>query len=635
MSKWYQVMLLVLAVGIASVAIIMVAMRDTLTNEQMTWAGAVIAVVVGVGTFLTLIPRQSQDNLTPEQRNRRQLIQNVRRNWVGLRDEDGNITHYGFLYDALRDVPLEIGLKPTPTHAANAAGYEESIPELESFNVSWLGQINPLRFLRRDQQPQLVANTSQSIKRIFHDVDEQLLILGKPASGKTILMLQLAERLLEEAERDPIQRIPLVFNLTSWAAKQPDDLTDWLREEMRQQFSVPDKSARKLIQDNKLIYLLDGLDEVAEAHRAACVTAINAFMKPSNAPKQPVVICSRTEEYEALSERVGTHNAIQLLPLEQDQFATYLKHGGVSEHVATNLMSIITANDAIWQQSRKPLFANILIDTYRDRTRVKQPEATDPLAQIHELIIAPYVARQLSAASDKPCTDAQANQWLNWLGWQMRERELTVFYVEMLQSDWLVDTGSAKWLANSNLFILILVFSFTGGIPLALIFGSNAALLFGVAFGWINCRGDINVERKLYFRPKDDILIGTTSITHRATTNQGLRDTTILGISAFVTFSLMSAGLFVINVGWQVGLGLGVLNGLSMAMIGGLSDVFRHTHLRAWLALQRYAPWLYAHFLHYVIRRRLMRQVGGGVMFAHRYLLDYFATQYEQSRHRD
>ena len=37
------------------------------------------------------------------------------------------------------------------------------------------------------------------------------------------------------------------------------------------------------------------------------------------------------------------------------------------------------------------------------------------------------------------------------------------------------------------------------------------------------------------------------------------------------------------------------------------------------------APWRYADFLDYAAERILLRKVGGGYMFIHRYLLDYFA----------
>jgi hypothetical protein len=38
------------------------------------------------------------------------------------------------------------------------------------------------------------------------------------------------------------------------------------------------------------------------------------------------------------------------------------------------------------------------------------------------------------------------------------------------------------------------------------------------------------------------------------------------------------------------------------------------------------APWRYAAFLDYAAERILLRKVGGGYTFIHRYLRDYFAS---------
>jgi predicted NACHT family NTPase len=43
-----------------------------------------------------------------------------------------------------------------------------------------------------------------------------LLILGEPGCGRTITLLQLARDLLDRAQADSQQRIPIVLNLSSW-----------------------------------------------------------------------------------------------------------------------------------------------------------------------------------------------------------------------------------------------------------------------------------------------------------------------------------------------------------------------------------------------------------------------------------
>ncbi|MGD1703662.1 CHAT domain-containing protein [Dapis sp. BLCC M229] len=65
-----------------------------------------------------------------------------------------------------------------------------------------------------------------------------LLILGHPGSGKTITLLQLAEKLVKQTEQDLTKPIPVMFNLSSWGEKQ-QPLEEWLREELKDKYQVP------------------------------------------------------------------------------------------------------------------------------------------------------------------------------------------------------------------------------------------------------------------------------------------------------------------------------------------------------------------------------------------------------------
>ena len=50
----------------------------------------------------------------------------------------------------------------------------------------------------------------------IYDATGLLLILGEPGSGKTTTLLDLARTLLDRAENDIKERVPIVLNLSSW-----------------------------------------------------------------------------------------------------------------------------------------------------------------------------------------------------------------------------------------------------------------------------------------------------------------------------------------------------------------------------------------------------------------------------------
>jgi len=153
-------------------------------------------------------------------------------------------------------------------------------------------------------------------------MNRNLLILGEPGSGKTTMLLQLAKETIPLAEQDPAKPIPIVLNLSTWATERLS-LAEWLVLELRTKYSIPKKVAQTWVEDSQSLLLLDGLDEVAQAHRNDCVEVINAFEQ-----KTPLVVCSRLADYEALSQKLNLDGAVYLRPLTVEQIEDYLDEIG-------------------------------------------------------------------------------------------------------------------------------------------------------------------------------------------------------------------------------------------------------------------------------------------------------------------
>lgn len=69
-----------------------------------------------------------------------------------------------------------------------------------------------------------------------------------------------------------------------------------------------------------------------------------------------------------------------------------------------------------------------------------------------------------------------------------------------------------------------------------------------------------------------------------------------------------------------------LVNGILLGVIfGGIGICVKHLTLRLILHRNNYIPWNYAHFLDYASDRIFLQKVGGGYLFIHRMLLEYFA----------
>jgi hypothetical protein len=73
------------------------------------------------------------------------------------------------------------------------------------------------------------------------------------------------------------------------------------------------------------------------------------------------------------------------------------------------------------------------------------------------------------------------------------------------------------------------------------------------------------------------------------------------------------------------------MGGLSGGLRFGGRAYLHHCALRLVLWYKNFAPLHYIRFLDYATSRIFLRKVGGGYIFVHRMLLEYFAARYQTS----
>jgi hypothetical protein len=86
--------------------------------------------------------------------------------------------------------------------------------------------------------------------------------------------------------------------------------------------------------------------------------------------------------------------------------------------------------------------------------------------------------------------------------------------------------------------------------------------------------------------------------------------------------------------GVERGLPTGWTIGLLAVLWYGAADVIQHYILRLVIHWQNYAPLRLVPFLDYCVDRIFLRHVGGGYIFIHRYLMEYFASLTEEDIER-
>lgn len=121
---------------------------------------------------------------------------------------------------------------------------------------------------------------------------------------------------------------------------------------------------------------------------------------------------------------------------------------------------------------------------------------------------------------------------------------------------------------------------------------------------------------------------------HRVVPNQGIRrsahNSLVFGlISTAIVWSISGLSVGLISgpsVGLISGLSVGLSAGLLAGLLNGGLACLRHGVIRLLLWRSQAIPWNYPRFLDDAAERILLRKVGGGYIFVHRLLLEYFAS---------
>lgn len=265
---------------------------------------------------------------------------------------------------------------------------------------------------------------------------QTLLILGQPGAGKTMTLLDLTSDLVELAEYNSSYPVPVVLELASWTEKQT--IADWIVKKLTKDYSISQKVSQQWVKGEKILLLLDGLDEVNESMRALCIQAINDFILEYTYTK--IVICSRLQEYEILAQniRLNCQEVVYLKSLKLEQIEEYLYRPNL-----TNLKTIIQDNPALLELAKTPLTLNIISIAYEGLSEedislsISSVEQDGQIEQerLKEHLFDTYINRMFDRKNIPLKTRGKYKHWLSWLAKYMQENSQNMFYLDRLQQD--------------------------------------------------------------------------------------------------------------------------------------------------------------------------------------------------------
>ncbi|GIG93063.1 hypothetical protein Pen02_79990 [Plantactinospora endophytica] len=176
----------------------------------------------------------------------------------------------------------------------------------------------------------LDGDAGEIVTRFRELPNRQLVILGAPGAGKSVLAMLLAAGLLERASDE--QRVPVLIAINDWQARSVP-LDRFLRcglvrghHRVLAEFGDPDRVARWLFAQHRILPVLDGLDELPAAERSDAVRQLDEYGLRGH----HLVVTSRGVEYEDAVRSGGTiltkAAVVEIEPVEAGTAIAYLSY---------------------------------------------------------------------------------------------------------------------------------------------------------------------------------------------------------------------------------------------------------------------------------------------------------------------
>ncbi|AGP59447.1 5'-methylthioadenosine/S-adenosylhomocysteine nucleosidase [Streptomyces rapamycinicus] len=531
-----------------------------------------------------------------------------RRNRTVITDDNPTATDLDRAADRLRKDVLS-----RARHAV--ARLELQRPTL--IEIAWKGSgrpVQPSRDVLGVAPEELMGTVTQVPDTCRQLPLRQLVVLGAPGTGKSVVAIQLVHEMTREPR--PGDPVPVLMSLSSW--RPAISMREWILRQIRQsspglagrwRFGVD--AAAGLFDEGMVMPVLDGLDELPERLRGRAIEAIDKVIRDGCW----LLVTCRGDEYETACG-AGSHltraAVVELEAVEAKAAIAYLTRSKLSGDDRWNVVFDAMREEPGSRLARtmaSPLMLYLAKTAYR--AHLTEPGELVSKTHSKEDIEDTLLNRYLPAvyAEDPPTRyrEAPAKRYLTLMARQMR-RDGTVDF--------------AWWQINARLTgpLVGLAFGSVWGWFLHMLFGPMLGVMTGLFAGlggWV-AHAAVRYDLKQVYVPKA-AEHGPKALLHRYALIAVASALAVGGITALSAASwLMGVVKAEGQTAWYYGTIVGAASGTA-TLLGSAWGSYQLS--RSWFWLTRRLPWRLPPFLDDARELGVLRQIGPVHQFRHERVL--------------
>ena len=184
-------------------------------------------------------------------------------------------------------------------------------------------------------------------------------ILGAPGSGKSTFLRSI----MRDFCRGEMELIPIFIELRGFYSVNSDYLSDYVYKQLKNaKLRNPKSFFRKSVKKDRVVLLMDGLDEIPSDNRSDFPVKLKLFSDEFTGIPC-LVTCRRAVYHGSLKDVVG--KPVELMDFNDDDIRDYLTEWPTSENrSAETLISVIRERPRINEIARTPLLLSMVANMY-------------------------------------------------------------------------------------------------------------------------------------------------------------------------------------------------------------------------------------------------------------------------------